>query len=112
VKFSLTTCFGDLTDVEGIEFRGHAGLDEAPFHLVAMGQDGREGEDENILDRIFYGGVSTSIDFLDSGHAIFQAGEVMLEGKVFGLIGQFLDGGKNGGQGVGGGHGVGGFLLW
>src|SRR5580658_7029495 len=96
-----TTCFGDLADVEGIKFGGHTGLDEAPFHLVAMRQDGRESEYENILDRIFYAGISASIDFLDAVHTILQTGEVMLEGKVFGLIGQFLDRAEDGGRGVG-----------
>jgi hypothetical protein len=70
-----------------------------------MGQDGREGENENILDRIFHGGVSTLIDSLDPVHTILQTGEVMLDGKVFGLIGQFLDGAEDGG--CSGGH----FLL-
>jgi hypothetical protein len=100
--FNLTTCFGDLADVEGIKFGGHTGLDEAPFHLVAMGQDGREGENENILDRIFCSGISTSINLLDAAHTILQTGEVMLEGKLFGLIGQLLDRSEDGGQGVGG----------
>jgi hypothetical protein len=109
--FYLTTCFSDLTDVEGIKFGGHTGLDEAPFHLVAVGQDGREGENENILDRIFYGGISTFINLLDAAHAILETGEVMLEGKVFGLIGQLLDRVKDCGPGVGGGLGGGGFLL-
>jgi hypothetical protein len=111
MKLSSTTCFRDLTDVEGIKFRGHAGLDEAPFHLVAMRQDGREGENENILDRIFYGGISTFIDFLDAGHAVLQTGEVMFEGEVFGLIGQFLDRAEDGGQGAGDGHGIARFWL-
>jgi hypothetical protein len=70
MKFSLTTCPGDLANVDGIEFGGHTGLDEAPFHPVAMGQDGRKGENENILDRIFYSGISTSIYFLDAVHTI------------------------------------------
>jgi hypothetical protein len=63
-----------------------------------MGQDGREGENENILNRIFHGGISTSINLLDAVHTIFQTGEVMLEGKMFGLIGQLLDGAKDGRQ--------------
>jgi hypothetical protein len=70
-----------------------------------MGQDGRKGENENILDRVFYSGISTSINRLDAVHAILQTGEVMLEGKVFGLIGQFLDDAEDGG--CSGGH----FLL-
>jgi hypothetical protein len=111
MKLSSTTCFGDLADVEGIKFGGHTGLDETPFHLVAMRQDGREGENENILDCIFYNGITASIDCLDAVHTILQTGEVMPESKVFGLIGQLLDRAEYGGQGVGGGHSVERFLL-
>ena len=66
----LAAGFGDLADVYGIEVSGHAGLDEVPLQLVAMRQDGREGENENILDRIFYSGISASIDSLDAVHTI------------------------------------------
>jgi hypothetical protein len=76
-------------------------LDEAPLYLVAAGQNGREGEDENILDRISYSGVPTSINLLDPVHTILKTGEVMLEGKPFSLIGQFLDGAEEGGLGAG-----------
>jgi hypothetical protein len=75
-------------------------LDEAPFHLVAAGQDGGKGEDEDIFDRISYGGVSAPINLLNAVHTILQTGEVMFEGKVFCLIGQFLDGAEHGGRGI------------
>jgi hypothetical protein len=76
-------------------------LDEVPFHLVAARQDGREGEDEDILDRIFYSGVPGLVDLLHEVHAIVQSDQVMLERKAFGLVGQRLDAAEEGGSGGG-----------
>jgi hypothetical protein len=89
-----------LADVYSVKVGWHTGLDEPPFHLVAAGQDGREGEDENILNRISYSGVSISINLLDPVHAILKTGKVMLEGQPFSLIGQFLDRAEEGRWGV------------
>ena len=93
----LAACPGDLAEVESIQLGGHTGLNEAPLHLVAIWEEGRKGEDENIFDCIFCGAVSGLIDLLYKVHAMLQAGQVMLERKAFGLIGQRLDGGEDGG---------------
>jgi hypothetical protein len=102
MKFSSTTRYGDLANVEGVEFGGHARLNKPPFHLVASGKDGREGEDEDILHRIFYRGVSTFVDVLNEAHTILQTCKVMIDGQAFGLVGEFLDGSEDSRRGFGG----------
>lgn len=55
---------GYLAYVNRVEFGGHAGLDEPPFHVVAAREDGGECKDKDILDGISYSRVSRFINLV------------------------------------------------
>ena len=67
-------------------------MDDPPFHDIATGQHGRKREDEDILNGVFYEGVTFFIDMLYEGHAFLHHSEIMFQGHSFCVVGEDLDG--------------------